>query len=202
MKLQEIVDKTFAKVKSFKPQILLPALREADKEPFKDELWDGPMNTNGCACYVFSTCLVDLLKPKQVVELGGAMGMWSLCVLHSLPAESKLYSITLPEGGLEFKFVVDKYPNFYPILGDDLDMNNWKGVDLAKTDIWNIDTIHTAEHLKKELELYTPFFKKGAILLFDDIRMNDMFEVWESLPYEKKELTDPCHFSGWGICKI
>ena len=202
MTLQEIIDETFEKMKMFKPQVLLPALRAADNDTYGGTIWDDVMNTNGCANYQFSTCLVDLLKPTQIVELGGAMGAWSVCILQTLSAESQLYSITVAEEGKEFMFVVDKYPNFHPIVGDDLNMDNWKGVDLAKTDIWYIDTIHTAEHLKKELELYTPFFKKGALVLFDDIRMNDMFSVWESLPYEKKELTDPCHHTGWGICRI
>lgn len=204
MTLNEIIDKTFEKVKVFNPQILLLALRESDNEPFKDELWDGPMNTNGCALYVFSTCLVDLLKPKQIVELGGAMGMWALCVLHTLPSDSKLYSITLAEGGLEFKFVVDKYENFYPIVGDDLDMNNWKGINLNQTDIWYFDSLHTYEQLTKELNLYSPFFKKGAILLFDDIHQNEGMErAWREIQetYETKDLTDPCHWTGWGIAR-
>ena len=204
--LQEIVDKTLEKVKTFNSRILLPALREADKEPFKDELWDGPMNINGCALYVFSTCLVDLLRPTQVVELGGAMGMWSLCVLHSLPENSKLYSITLPEDGLDFKFVVDKYENFYPVRGDDLNLNNWpKDLDLGKTDIWYIDTIHEYDQVVKELNLYKQFFKKGALLLFDDIHLNlGMESIWKEIQdqYESIDITDPCHYTGWGISKV
>lgn len=197
MSLQEIIDKTFEKLKTFKVEGLLPALR-ASEGNIEDVL-----NINGCANYQFSTCLVDLLKPKQVVELGGAMGIWSICVLHTLPKKSKLYSITLPENGLEFSYVIDKYPNFYPIVGDDLNIRNWKGINLKETDIWYFDSIHTEEQLRAELYLYKPFFKKGAILLFDDIRINEgMWNVWESLRYEKVELTDPCHWTGWGICKV
>jgi len=200
MTLQEIVDKTFEKFKDFKIQALMPALHGI-KPPFDGALED-ILNINGCANYQFSACLIDLLKPKQVVELGGAMGAWCLCVLYSLPAESQLYSITLAEDGREFVFIVDNYPNFHPIVGDDLDMKNWGGVDLNKTDIWYFDSLHTNEQLTKELELYSPFFKKGAILLFDDIRMDELWPVWEKLPYEKIELTDPCHYSGWGVARV
>ena len=142
------------------------------------------------------------LKPKQVVELGGAMGMWSICVLHSLPEDSKLYSITLAEGGLEFKFIIDKYLNFHPIVGDDLDMKNWEGIDLGATDIWYIDSLHTYDQVSKELNLYSPFFKKGAILLFDDIHMPELFIVWKELPYDKFDATAWLHFSGFGLCII
>ena len=205
MNLEDIVNKTFEKLKSFKPQVLLPALRAADNEVYGGTIWDDVMNINGCANYQFSTCLVDLLKPSQIVELGGAMGAWSLCVLHSLPAESKLYSITLAEGGKEFMFVVDKYPNFYPVVGDALSMDNWKNVDLSKTNLWYFDSIHSYDHLTQELNLYSPFFKKDAILLFDDIHLNDEMErVWMEIQdkWETKDLTDHSHWAGWGIAKV
>lgn len=203
VKLQEIIDKTFKRMKSFNPMTLYPALRKADTEVYSGAIWDDVMNVNGCANYIWSTCLMDVLKPKQVVELGGAMGTWSICVLQTLPAESQLYSITLPEEGREFMFVADKYENFHPIVGDDLDMKNWEGVDLSKTDVWYFDSLHTKEQLEKELQLYKPFFKKGTILLFDDIYVNEgMTEAWNSLPYEKVDLTDPCHYTGWGAAMV
>ena len=153
MTLQETIDKTFERMKSFNHRVLLPALRASDNEVYEGAIWDDVMNTNGCANYIFSTCLVDVLKPKQVVELGGAMGTWSLCVPYSLPQDSKLYSITLPVGGLEFKFVVDVYPNFHPIVGDDLDMKNWEGIPLKDTDIWYFDSLHTKEQLKYHISV-------------------------------------------------
>ena len=196
MTLDEIVEKTNKRMESFNPEILMPALRFAN-----DGAKEDVKNTNGCANYIWSACLMEIIKPKQVVELGGAMGVWDICVLHTLPTDSKLYSITLAEHGLEFSYVKDTYPNFHPIVGDDLIMGNWKGIDLSKTDIWYFDSLHTFEHLNNELNLYNPFFKKGALLLFDDIRMPELWPVWDNLKWEKKELTDPLHYTGWGICR-
>ena len=88
------------------------------------------------------------------------------------------------------------------IVGDDLDMSNWKDIDLGKTDLLYIDSLHTEKQLRKEIELYFPFLKKGTIVCFDDIRMPELWPVWKDLPYEKIELTDPCHYTGWGICQI
>jgi len=201
MTLEKIVEETFEKLKAFKVDLLLPSLKGITGV-YDGALYDDILNINGCANYQFSLCLIDLLKPKQVVELGGAMGAWSLCVLHTLPKDSRLYSITLAEDGKEFMFVVDKYENFYPIVGDDLDISNWKGVDLSKTDIWYFDSLHSEEQLRKELELYSPFFKKGAFLLFDDIHQNEgMEKVWQDVQkkYETMDLTDPCHWTGWGV---
>lgn len=196
--LQQLVDKTFERMSTFRIEGVIPALRAVNEGAMEDVL-----NTNGCAYYQFSTCLVEVMRPQQVVELGGAMGVWDLMVLHSLTPEAQLHSITLEEHGLEYCYVVDKYPNFHPVIGNDLDLNNWNNVELGKTDLWFMDTFHQKEQLEKELELYKPYFKKGAIIMFDDIHINEgMEKVWDELPYEKLDMTDPLHYSGFGICKI
>lgn len=189
------------RLKTFDVHPLLPALRFANDGAVNDV-----MNINGCANYQWIIGVVDALKPKQVVELGGAMGVWSLCVLHTLPSKSHLYSITLEEHGLEFSYIRDSYPNFTPIVGDDLNMDNWKGVDLKKTDIWYFDSLHTPEHLRKELELYSPYFKKGCLIIFDDIRSFELFPVWIDIMGGKYgtmtyyEATEPLHWTGYGLC--
>ena len=195
----EISDTALKMLSALDIRALMPALRVANEGAVDDVL-----NTNGSAYYQWSMCLVDYLKPKQIVELGGAMGVWDICVLHTLPKDSELWSITLAENGLEFSYIVDNYPNFHPIVGNDLDLYIWpKELDLHKTDLWFIDTIHTYDQVKAELDLYKHYFKKGAVLLFDDIRMNDgMWKIWNELPYEKHENTNPCHYTGFGIAIV
>ena len=197
MKLQEIVDQSMEKLKAFNVQPVMPALRAANQGAIEDVL-----NTNGCANYQFFPGLIETIKPKQIVELGGAMGVGTIMMLQSKYQDFHLFSITLAEQGLEFSYVVDKYPNLTMIVGDDLDMSNWKDIDLGKTDLLYIDSLHTEKQLRKEIELYFPFLKKGTIVCFDDIRMPELWPVWKDLPYEKIELTDPCHYTGWGICQI
>mgnify|MGYP001563454044 CR=1 FL=1 len=104
--------------------------------------------------------------------------------------------------GLEFSYVVDKYPNLTMIVGDDLDMNNWKNLDLNKTDIWYFDSEHSEKQLRAELALYSPFFKKGTILLFDDIHLNEEMErVWNELKdkYDAYDATNLLHYTGFGV---
>jgi predicted O-methyltransferase YrrM len=177
----------------------MPALRGLNSGALEDVL-----NINGCAYYQFLPQLIDLIEPSCVVELGGAMGVADVMMLQSKWQDYKLYSITLAEHGLEFSMIADEYKNLVKIIGDDLDIKNWKDIDLSKTDLWFIDTLHTKEQLTKELELYTPFFKKGAIVLFDDIHMPELQPVWDLLcqKYDHYDLTDPCHYSGFGAIKI
>ena len=204
MNAQSIYELGLKRMEKFVPHTLAAALRAAN-----EGAWNDVLNTNGCANYQWIVGVMDELKPKQVVELGGAMGVWDVCVLQTLPETSKLYSITLAEHGLEFSYVVDKYPNFVPTVGDDLDLSIWpKDLDLSKTDFWYFDSLHTEEQLRKELDLYSPFFQKGAVVLFDDIHSFGLQPVWDDLCNGKYgisdcfDATDPLHFTGYGVCVV
>lgn len=147
-------------------------------------------------------CLMRLLKPKQVVELGSAAGISTIMMATELPLDSKLYAVDIdPE--IAWKWMDREYPQVVKVLGDDLDLAIYpKECDLSVTDVWFFDSLHTEEQLRSELKLYSPFFKKGAVLVFDDIRLPGLDKVWEQLPYDKCENTNPCHFSGFGVAIV
>lgn len=148
--------------------------------------------------YQWLACLMKVVTPKQVVELGPASGISTIAMATQLDTDAKLYSVDIDES-LAWKWMKYDYPQVTKILGDDLDMEIWsKNVDLKKTDVWFMDTLHTKEQLAKEVELYSPFFKEGAIVVLDDIRMEGLWDVWNSLPYDKCETTFPNHYSGFG----
>lgn len=151
--------------------------------------------------YQWLACLTKLLKPKQVVELGAAAGMSTMMIASELSPDAILYSCD-NDPTIAWKWMSGEWPQVKRLLGSDLDLKVWEGIDLEKTDLWFIDTLHFAEQLKKEIELYSPYWKKGAVVVFDDIRINDMYPVWESLSYDKQENTNPCHYSGFGFIKI
>lgn len=230
MTARELADKVFKRLETFDPEPILKKLQEggANEGAIEDYL-----NTNGCLNYHFMSCLVDVVKPKKVLELGGAMGVGTLCLSEFLPKESDLYSITLEEHGLEFSYIKSNYiyPNIYLIVGDDLKPETWnwyrhpdkmkeyrnyekvevyKPEELfrkTKFDLIYIDTgiaeSHSGEQLKKELDFYRPYFKKGTIIMFDDIHLNDgMNEVWDGLDWDKVDLSDPLHWTGWGLCIV
>lgn len=202
---QEVYDHGIEKMKTFSLVSYLPALRALNSGAMEDV-----RNTNGCANYQWIPGVLDFLKPKQIVELGGAMGVWDLMVLQTLPQDATLYSVTLPEHGLEFSYIVDKYTNFVPIVGDDLNTDIWpEGTSLFETNLWYFDSLHTQKQLEAELDLYSTWFKKGAVILFDDIHLSpEMNEVWEKIKngdygdMDCYDATDPLHYSGYGICVV
>ena len=153
------------------------------------------------AYWVWLHCLVKMKKPKQFVELGAAFGNSTISIASAMPKRSSLISVDI--GGIQPTWgnINQYYPCLTPIWGNDLDLKIYPpNVDLHKTDIWLIDTKHTAEHFSKEIELYTPFFKKGAIVACDDIHLNDMFFVWDKIPFDKCDNSFPCHsHTGFGV---
>ena len=151
--------------------------------------------------YQWLACLVKFLQPKQIVELGAASGISTIMMLSELDKDAKLYSVD-NDPQIAWKWMSKDYPQLTKILSSDLDMEIWKDIDLGKTDLFFIDTIHLAHQLEEEIKLYSPYWKKGAIVVFDDIRLNDMFPVWESLNYDKVENTNPNHYSGFGFIKV
>lgn len=199
---KELYKKGLQRLEKFSIKGALPALRFANEGAIEDVL-----NTNGCAYYQWLPCLIDEVKPKQIIELGGAMGVSSIMMCQANHQDFKLYSITLPEHGLEFSYVQDNYPQLVKIVGDDLDLNYWpEDLELHDTDIWFFDSEHSRHQLVAELELYSPFFKPGAILLFDDIHVNAGLDaVWEDIKngkcgkWDSCDATSPLHYSGFGI---
>lgn len=205
MNAEALTKTALSKMSEFDVRSVLPALRAANSGAVEDVL-----NINGCANYQWWPGFIELVRPKQIVELGGAMGVGDIMMLHSRYQDFQLWSITLPEGGLEFSYVVDKYPNFHPVVGNDLNLREWpEELDLSKTDIWYFDSEHTEKQLRAELDLYSPFFKKDCIVVFDDIHLNEgMQRVWDDVVSGKWNITDhydatdPLHWSGYGVCKV
>ena len=204
--LQDLIDKSLKKLENFDPEVLVKELAINGFLPIDVGARD-IRDKEGTGNYCWFPGFIDLLKPKQVVELGGAMGVGDISILSSSYKDFQLWSITLEEHGLEFAYVEKgKYPNFHSVIGDDLDLNNWPTeLDLSKTDLWFIDSLHTEAQLRKELELYKPFFKKGAIILFDDIFLPELESVWQDLeniiPVAYKTAL-PLHYTGWGLVQI
>lgn len=147
--------------------------------------------------YQWLACLIKLIKPKQVVELGPAAGISTIMMLSELPKESLLVSVDNdPE--LAWKWMDKDWPQLVKILGNDLDLPFDPTIKLDKTDVWFIDTLHTEEQLRAEIELYKKFWKPGTIVVLDDIILPSLRKVWEEIPYDKCETTTPNHFSGFG----
>ena len=181
--MKDIIEKSLKALETFDPEIIVREL--AVNDYLSVDIGAGDIrDKEGTGYYCWLPGFVELAKPKMVVELGSAMGVAAVSMLSSSYKDFEFYGVTLEEKGLEFCYVEkNKYPNFHPIVGDYMDMSIWpKDVNLNKTDIWFLDGLHEEQHLRAELELYKPFFKAGATVLFDDMLINlGMSHVYQDL---------------------
>lgn len=199
MSLVELHNEVMDKLKDFDVGLMLPDLKHVSEGSLRDVL-----DKQNSLYYQYLACLIPVLRPKQIVELGGAMGTAALCMLSQMPSDARLYSITLEEHGLEFCHIKTEYPQLTMVVGDDLDLKSWEktDIDFSKTDLVFVDSLHTYDQVKAEVDLYTPLFKKGTVLFFDDIHMDaPMFKIWTELPFEKLDVSI-LHHSGFGMARI
>lgn len=196
MELKEIYQKAKKEVSKINRDEFLKYLKNCSEGARNDILSkDGASDY-----YLWLVGLMRVLRPWQVVELGGAMGASALCMLYGLPKDSIFYSITLEEDGLEFSFIKESYPQLIKVIGDDLDLACWpKDLGWKATEVLFIDTKHEGNQLRQELDLYLPLLSKGTLVLLDDIHLNlGMHQVWLSIPYPKMDVST-LHHSGFGM---
>jgi cephalosporin hydroxylase len=196
MTANEINDKAFELLRDFSIEPHASHFENVNPAHYYNEVLNGRGDN---LYYQWLFCLVKLLNPKQIVELGSAAGISTIIMSLAKANDCKLYSVDI-DAKMAWTWMKNDYPNVTKILGDDLNMAIWPGnIDLGKTDLWFIDTLHTGEQLTKEIELYKPYWKTGTVVVLDDIRLPGMFDVWDKLQYDKCENTNPCHYSGFGF---
>ena len=158
------------------------------------------LNSDGWGQYYqWLALLVRRQQPKLVVELGSNLGVSTVMLYSELADDASLISVDLHRN-LAFvpdRMYIDERVRF--VFGDDLNLAIYGSNLPAGIDLLFIDTVHTREQLNREWAVYQHLCNPGAIVVLDDIRMEDMFGSWESLPYPQLEVTTDCHYTGFGF---
>lgn len=158
----------------------------------------------GALYYRWLYCLVKMLKPRQVIELGGAQGVSTLFMSAAMPKSGKLISVDLSNDWR----ILAADNNVIKIVGRSEDLGiypDW--VKLEKTDIWFIDTNHFQEQMELEFANLSPYWKKGTIIVLDDIGyydarpQHDLYKFWPTITYDKVSLPH-LHDSGFGLIVV
>lgn len=155
---------------------------------------------HGNQYYRYLNGLVRELAPKRVLELGTDIGSSALFMMLALPPDSSLTTVEwseYPRRSL-IPFLEDR--RLRVVHGDDLDLGIYKGDVPREIDLLYIDTEHTYEQVSKEWALYQQFLTPEAIVVVDDIHLNEGMErFWREIPYPKIDADRTIHFSGWGL---
>lgn len=131
---------------------------------------------------------LTVMRPCNIVELGTGQGVSGVQILQAMPADAVFTTVDFyyPENG--------RHGEFLELHRDDPRLNvvntdtRWPeslvfvpdGVDLMF-----LDTTHRAWHAAIEIRLWQRKLIDGAIVIVDDLGMHDMWQFWQTLPYDK-----------------
>ncbi len=165
------------------------------------EQYDAYPSNKGHTYYTFLNKLVRRLQPKKILELGTSIGRSGLFMMTALPETSKLVTVDIGSF-LRTDLTPFSYDNRLKIVfGNDLEDSVFNEVG-SGFDMMFSDSEHCYEHVVVEWEKYRHTLEDGAIVVMDDIRLNEgMSRFWDSLQYEKIDTGVDLHFSGFGLLR-
>jgi predicted O-methyltransferase YrrM len=155
--------------------------------------------------YHLLASIVDILKPKTVIELGTHLGYSSLCMKKYLPEDGSIYTFdVIPWNG--FENTILRPDDFDHRLIQHLDdttavhhFNKHKEI-FENADLVFMDALKDGIQEYKFLENFkTIRFKNKCLFVFDDIRLWNMLAIWFDMDKPKFDLTSYGHWSGTGL---
>ncbi len=143
--------------------------------------------------------LINKLGLKNIVELGSREGVSTLCIWDMLPADAHFTTIDLLKDQRYCPDAMYSDPRVDFIFGDVSDLSIFEGKYPFDIDLLFSDTIHYNFQVTDEFEIYQYFLADTCLFAIDDIHINDKEKFFDKIPYEKWDLTELYHKSGWGM---
>lgn len=179
-------------------RLKLPLLAERDA-PALVHLWPGEH-------YRLLGAIVEELRPRMVLEIGTYTGLSALAMLPGLSAAAQLRTIDiLPWDQIPRTFLraSDFSDGRLSQLVCDLgqpESCRAHGSLLSEADLIFVDAAKDGVFERRLLANFASVgLKPGALLVFDDIRLWNMLEIWRKIPQPKLDLTSFGHWSGTGL---
>ncbi|MGC4035407.1 MAG: class I SAM-dependent methyltransferase [Chitinophagaceae bacterium] len=154
----------------------------------------------------FAFFLVDVLRPKTIVELGVHNGtsFFAFCqAVNTLNIDCTCYGIDAWKGDEHagfyddavyqkvIKYNAEHYTRFSSLLRSTFDEALQYFVD-DSVELLHIDGLHTYEAVKYDFETWRPKLKKDAFVIFHDINVRErqfgVFRLWEELKSQYEHL--------------
>jgi O-antigen biosynthesis protein len=141
----------------------------------------------------FAFFLVDILRPRTIVELGAQYGV-SYCafcqVVHSLKLDTRCFAIDTWRGDGQAGYYAEDvladlkkhhdllYSGFSQLIQSTFD-NALDRFPIGTIDLLHIDGYHTYEAVKNDFDRWLPRMSEQGVILFHDVAVKrDGFGVW------------------------
>lgn len=171
----------------------------SSKEPHWFDIWPGEH-------YRFLDALVRVLKPRNVIEIGTFTGMGTLSLLQSLPSHGQITTFDL----LGWNSFADTWLLPSDFSGGRVtqvlhDISAPGGIEPHRALFESADLIfvdgpkdgHTEARILSNLE--TLELSPDVVVVFDDIRVMNMINVWRKVKRPKLDMSSFGHWSGTGL---
>jgi len=178
---------------------LEPLHKQRAEFPAIADVWPGEN-------YKLLAALVQILRPRQVVEIGTSEGIGALTLRQFLPADSHLstFDVTPWKAFRHALFTEADFSDGLLVqhLGDlaDPDIFSRYKTLLEATDFFFIDGPKDGIMEPKLFKLFeTASFSCNPLMVVDDIRLWNMLATWRGISRPKLDLTSFGHWSGTGL---
>ncbi len=167
----------------------------------------------------FALLLIDLVRPKTLVELGTHKGdsYLAFCqALSKLQIQCEAYAVDTWQGeehaGLYEEEIyttlnsyhAPRYGSFSTLMRLTFD-GAARQLEHKKIDLLHIDGLHTYEAVKHDFETWLPLMSESGIVLFHDTQVRErgfgVYKLWDEL-CERHQHFEFLHGNGLGILAI
>ena len=148
---------------------------------------------------------VKSMKPKVVIEIGTFRGIGTLALAKYLPKTGMIATFDpvswdkVTTTALRQSDFCDRFVQFNDDLADMRAVEKHQSL-LRSADLFFIDAAKDGvmeRHFIRNLKAIG--LKPNAVVIFDDIRLWNMLDIWRSVDFPKLDLTSFGHWSGTGV---
>jgi len=159
-----------------------------------------PYSSESRNYYIWLALAVKLLRPRNILELGNWYGASTLMMYSSFSDD--LVSFTSVDIVKKLDLLTDevwKDQRTRFVFGNDLNLSIYERKLPLDIDFLFMDSLHELHHLVDEWYIYRHLCVNGALVVLDDIYLENLRSFWDRLPYPKLDISEDCHKSGFGI---
>ena len=149
--------------------------------------------------YQWLALLTRHLRPRLFVELGNRFGLSAIMIYSELAPDSQLISVDTVRDQRYVPEEMWQDPRVRFVFGDCLDLTIYGDAIPMDVNVFWTDTVHFYEQVRDEFDVYEPLLADEALVIVDDIWVNDKGRFFEEAPYAKYDLTALCHGCGFGV---
>ena len=158
--------------------------------------------------YRLLAALVQVVRPKLVVEIGTAEGISALSLMQQLPSFGQVVTFDVvpwqqyPRSCVDQNdFATGKLRQIIADLGNPGECARYRSL-LCEADLIFVDAAKDGALEHKILENFSEItFRALPILVFDDIRLWNMLRIWRQIRLPKMDMTSFGHWCGTGLCE-